>query len=94
MNNLIENWMIELIKIIIEQCNISESILKFVSILRENNVINFNKAGIKALLPEDVDLSIQIETEFHKRIGNRNNNFNAMLPPKDSDLVNNKFVFE
>ena len=86
--------MIELIKIIIEQCNISESILKFVSILRENNVINFNKAGIKALLPEDVDLSIQIETEFHKRIGNRNNNFNAMLPPKDSDLVNNKFVFE
>ncbi len=27
-------------------------------------------------------LSIQIETEFHKRIGNSNNNFNAMLPPK------------
>ena len=34
-------------------------------------------------------LSIQIETEFHKRIGNSNNNFNAILPPKDSDLVNN-----
>lgn len=34
-------------------------------------------------------LAIQIETEFHKRIGNSNNNFNAMLPPKDSDLVNN-----
>ena len=34
-------------------------------------------------------LSIQIETKFHKRIGNSNNNFNSMLPPKDSDLVNN-----
>ena len=34
-------------------------------------------------------LAIQIETKFHKRIGNSNNNFNAMLPPKDSDLVNN-----
>ncbi len=28
-------------------------------------------------------LAIQIETKFHKRIGNSNNNFNAMLPPKD-----------
>ena len=34
-------------------------------------------------------LAIQIETGFHKRIGNSNNNFNAMLPPKDSNLVNN-----
>lgn len=34
-------------------------------------------------------LAIQIETKFHKRIGNSNNNFNAMLHPKDSDLVNN-----
>ena len=34
-------------------------------------------------------LSIQIESEFHKRIGNSNNNFNILLPPKDSDLVNN-----
>lgn len=34
-------------------------------------------------------LSIQIESEFHKRIGNSNNNFNVLLPPKDSDLVNN-----
>lgn len=34
-------------------------------------------------------LSIQIESEFHKRIGNSNNNFNTLLPPKDSDLVNN-----
>ena len=34
-------------------------------------------------------LAIQIETEFHKRIGNSNNNFKTMLPPKDSDLVNN-----
>jgi len=33
-------------------------------------------------------LSVQIETEFHKRIGNSNNNFNLLLPPKDSDLVN------
>ncbi len=29
------------------------------------------------------------QPEFHKRIGNSNNNFNAMLPPKDSDLVDN-----
>ena len=34
-------------------------------------------------------LSIQIESEFHKRIGNSNNNFNVLLPPNDSDLVNN-----
>lgn len=34
-------------------------------------------------------LSIQIENDFHKRIGNSNNNFNVLLPPKDSDLVNN-----
>ena len=34
-------------------------------------------------------LAIQIETEFHKKIGNSNNNFNEMLPPKYSDLVNN-----
>lgn len=34
-------------------------------------------------------LSIQIESEFHKRIGNSNNNFDKLLPPKDSDLVNN-----
>ena len=34
-------------------------------------------------------LSVQIENEFHKRIENSNNNFNLLLPPKDSDLVNN-----
>lgn len=34
-------------------------------------------------------LSIQIESEFHKGIGNSNNNFNVLLPPNDSDLVNN-----
>lgn len=34
-------------------------------------------------------LAIQIKTEFHKRMGNSNNNFKTMLPPKDSDLVNN-----
>ncbi len=33
-------------------------------------------------------LAIQIETEFHRRIANSDNNFNVMLPPKDSDLVN------
>ena len=33
-------------------------------------------------------LAIQIETKFHKSIGNSNNNFNIMLPLKDSDLVN------
>jgi len=31
-------------------------------------------------------LSIQIETEFHNRIGNSNNNFGALLPPKDSEF--------
>ncbi len=34
-------------------------------------------------------LAIQIKSEFHKRIGKSNNNFSALLPPKDSDLVNN-----
>lgn len=34
-------------------------------------------------------LCIQIERKFHERIGNSNNNFNVILPPKDSDLVNN-----
>ncbi len=34
-------------------------------------------------------LAIQIETNFHKRIGNCNNNFGTLLPPKDSDLVKN-----
>ena len=34
-------------------------------------------------------LTVQIQTVFHKRIGNSNNNFNVLLPPKDSDLVNN-----
>lgn len=36
-------------------------------------------------------LSIQIENNFHKRIGNSSNNFNSLLPPSDSDLVNNTF---
>lgn len=36
-------------------------------------------------------LSIQIESHFHKRIGGTNNNFSALLPPNDSDLVNNTF---
>lgn len=34
-------------------------------------------------------LAMQIESGFHKRIGNSNNNFNISLPPKDSDLINN-----
>lgn len=34
-------------------------------------------------------LTIQIESEFHKRIGTSSNNFNTLLPPNDSDLVNN-----
>lgn len=38
-------------------------------------------------------LAIQIETEFHKKIGNSNNNFNVMLPPKDSNLVNNTIKY-
>ena len=33
-------------------------------------------------------LSLQIDSAFHKRIGNSNNNFKLLLPPKDSDLVN------
>lgn len=33
-------------------------------------------------------LLIQIENNYHKRIGNSNNNFNELLPKKDSDLVN------
>jgi len=34
-------------------------------------------------------LQFQIETKYHKRIGNSSNNFNVSLPPLDSDLVNN-----
>lgn len=34
-------------------------------------------------------LQIQIETEYHKRIGNCSNNFSNSLPPINSDLVNN-----
>lgn len=34
-------------------------------------------------------MCIQIERKFRERIGNSNNNFNVILPPKDSDLVNN-----
>jgi len=34
-------------------------------------------------------LDFQIQTEYHKRIGNSLNNFSAALPPIDSDLVNN-----
>lgn len=33
-------------------------------------------------------LAIQIENQFHKRIGNSSNNFDTLLPPIDSDLVN------
>lgn len=33
-------------------------------------------------------LQFQIETDYHKRVGNSTNNFNATLPPIDSDLVN------
>ena len=36
-------------------------------------------------------LSVKIESGFHNIIGNTNNNFNALSPPKDSDLVNNSF---
>lgn len=32
---------------------------------------------------------MQIETEFHKRVGNSNNNFNLLLPLQDCDLINN-----
>ncbi len=34
-------------------------------------------------------LAMQIENGFHKRIGNSNNNFDILLPPKNSDLANN-----
>lgn len=34
-------------------------------------------------------LAIQIETEYHKRIGSSANNFKASLPDYDSDLANN-----
>lgn len=34
-------------------------------------------------------LAMQIESGFHKRIGNSNNNFDISLPPKNSDLANN-----
>lgn len=34
-------------------------------------------------------LAIQIDSEFHKRIGNSANNFKSTLPDVESDLVNN-----
>lgn len=34
-------------------------------------------------------LSMQIENGYHNRIGNSNNNFSNLLPPIDSDMVNN-----
>ena len=34
-------------------------------------------------------LEFQIETKYHKRIGNSSNNFNTSFPPLNSDLVNN-----
>lgn len=34
-------------------------------------------------------LALQIDSEFHKRIGNSANNFQSTLPSVDSDLVNN-----
>ena len=43
-------------------------------------------------------LALQIDSEFHKRIGKSDNNFSLLLPPKDSDLVNNNvkdpYIFE
>ena len=43
-------------------------------------------------------LALQIDSEFHKRIGKSNNNFSLLLPPNDSDLVNNTvkdpYIFE
>ena len=34
-------------------------------------------------------LAMQIEADYHKRIGNSTNNFKAVLPSADSDMVNN-----
>lgn len=34
-------------------------------------------------------LAMQIEAGYHKRIGNSTNNFKTVLPPADSDMVNN-----
>ncbi|MEG1597803.1 MAG: PDDEXK nuclease domain-containing protein [Bacilli bacterium] len=34
-------------------------------------------------------LALQIESGFHNRIGASNNNFQTLLPPNNSDLVNN-----
>ena len=34
-------------------------------------------------------LAFQIDTNYHLRIGNSTNNFNDIIPPIDSDLINN-----
>ena len=43
-------------------------------------------------------LALQIDSEFHKRIGKSDNNFSLLLPPNNSDLVNNTvkdpYIFE
>ena len=36
-------------------------------------------------------LTMQIESDYHLRIGTSSNNFNTLLPSVDSDLVNNSF---
>jgi len=36
-------------------------------------------------------LTMQIEGDYHLRIGTSSNNFNALLPSVDSDLINNSF---
>ena len=38
-------------------------------------------------------LAMQIESEFHKIIGNSNNNFDISLTPNDSDIVNNTIKY-
>ena len=38
-------------------------------------------------------LQMQIESGYHLRIGNSDNNFNTSLPPIDSDLANNAIKY-
>ena len=48
----------------------------------------YAEAAIKNGWSKDM-LVLQIENNYHLRIGNSSNNFNASLPPLNSDLANN-----
>ena len=59
--------------------------------IKENEIRKiYAEATIKNGWSRNV-LAMQIESNYHLRIGTNINNFNNLLPSSDSDLVNNSF---